>query len=419
MEAVVFLFFSGIGYFQIDWILEYQWVFQCYSVNKQSNRVFLYVFIQHSCLWHGSCLSRGELFLSAYGVRTVVEFIWQLPSSGDGRFGDSTFTKRGERDNEDHVYSPHVTDPRGTRFNYFDYLYQVARAADLTGFNGIQVQHDLGGDESWIIAGYLVRGTRHLKLITEFEASRGSAVYAAKNAVSYQRFSGNRFAWQISPGGDLALRKQQGDTLADADKNQRIVEFLRVAKGVITQAPFSFKGDFFEVLDGGFKGPLAGNPVPDIYLSGDSDEAIAVSAAYADYHIINPSRADDIQSLIQRIKAKKPQLAISLRIDLLVRETEDEAVADAVRFITQSKGNAELESDRHHPFIYRQLATTHTQANLTLVGSYADIIRQLREYIHAGVSSFILAGIPHLEEAYRIGEHILPQLRIADDSDAA
>ena len=346
----------------------------------------------------------------------AIEFIWQLPSSGDARFGDARFTKRGERDNEDHVYSSHVTDPRGTRFNYFDYLHQVARATDLTGFNGIQIQHDLAGDESWIIAGYVLRGTRHLKLLTEFEASRGSAVYAAKNAVSYQRFSGNRFAWQISSGDGEQVRKQQGDALAEIDTYQRIDEFIRVAKGVITQAPFSFKGDFFEVLEGGFKGPLAGNPVPTIYLSGESDQAIAISAEHADYHIINPLKADDIQPLIQRINAKNPELAISLRIDLLARETEEEAVADAERFLAQTASAAHIDTGNHLPLVYQRLATQHTHANLTLVGSYADIILQIKDYINAGVSSFIFAGIPHLEEAYRIGEYVLPQLRVLSNS---
>lgn len=341
----------------------------------------------------------------------TIEFIWQIPSSGDGRFGDSRFTKRGERVDEKPVYSDQVTDPRVTRFNYFDYLHQVARAADLAGFNGVQIQHDVKGDESWIIAGYILRGTKHLKLLTEFEASRGSAVYAAKNAVSFQRFSNNRFAWQISAGGDVQARKQQADLIADIDKHQRIVEFIRVAKGVITQAPFTFKGDFFEVLEGGFKGPLSGNPVPSIYLSGDTEEEISVSADHADYHIINPHNPDEIVSLVQQVKTKKLTLAVSLRIDLVARESIEEAVADAERFATQNGSQVEKYSVDDELVVYRQLATEHTHAQLTLVGSYETITAQIKQYIDAGISSFIFASIPHLEEAYRVGEFILPAIR--------
>ena len=56
-----------------------------------------------------------------------IEFIWQLPTSGDARLGDARKTRRAERNAGDRApFTDGVTDPRGTRFNYFDYLHQVA-----------------------------------------------------------------------------------------------------------------------------------------------------------------------------------------------------------------------------------------------------------------------------------------------------
>ena len=217
-----------------------------------------------------------------------IEFIWQLPTSGDSRLGDATKTRRGERNaGERAPFTAGVTDPRGTRFNYFDYLHQVARAADLSGFDGLKVQHDLQGDESWIVAGYLARSTKHLKLITEFEASWGSAVYAAKNAVSFQRFTGGRQAWQISRGGDAKSRRQNADPVAEQDITARIDEFLTVARGVQTNTAFTYKGKFFEVLEGGFKGPLANHATSSIYLSGNTPEEFALSAKHATVHVLD------------------------------------------------------------------------------------------------------------------------------------
>jgi alkanesulfonate monooxygenase len=46
-----------------------------------------------------------------------------------------------------------------------------------------------------------------------------------------------------------------------------------------------------------------------------------------------------------------------------------------------------------------------------LVGSYADVVARIREYHGIGIDLFFLAGYPHLEEAYRLGEHILPHFR--------
>lgn len=324
------------------------------------------------------------------------EFIWQLPTAGDGRYGDAVRTRRGERSagaGQRPPFTDGVTDPRGARFNYFDYLHQVARAADISGFDGLRIAHDLDGDDSWIVAGYLARGTRHIRLIAEFEASWGSAVYAAKNAVSFQRASGGRFAWQLSPGGDAESRRRNGDDVPEADVPARIDEFLTVARGVQTAAPYSFKGRFFEVQGGGFRGPLAGNPLPAVYLSGETPEALALSARQADVHLFDPAPADQLARSIaelQRLAAEQGRaVTAGLRIGVLARETTEEAERDAQR--RQRQGTPALRGD--------------------LVGSYREVIDTLAAYGAAGIGSFVLGATPHLEEAYRIGEHVLPALR--------
>ena len=347
-----------------------------------------------------------------------LEFIWQLPTSGDGRLGHAASSRRGERPPKvGSPYSNGVTDPRGNNFNFFDYIHQIARAADLTGFNGVQIQHDLEGDESWIVAGYIARSTRHLKLLTEFDAARGSAVYAAKNAVSYQRYTGGRFAWQISTNDNAQTRRQQADHIANEEQLQRIDEFVTVARGVINQSPYSFKGKFFEVLDGGFKGPLGGQVTPPVYLSGSSDEAYALSAKQADVHVFNALPPTELAKEIARLKhlaaKSERKLAVGLRIDIVARETEEEARHDVQRYWSQT--GRQLNADGQDPVISDNLwahyATPITGATAALVGSYEQVAAKLIEYAELGISSFILAAIPHFEEAYRIGEHVLPLVR--------
>jgi alkanesulfonate monooxygenase len=348
----------------------------------------------------------------------TIEFIWQLPTSGDGRYAAPGITRRGERAaGAPSPLQAGVSDPRGARppFNYFDYLHQIARAADLSGFDGIQIRHDTQGDESWIVAGYLARSTRHLKLITEFDAAWGSAVYAAKNAVSFQRFTGGRFAWQIGQGGDAAARRRQGDAAPDADILPRIDEFITVARGVQNTSPFSFKGRYFEVQDGGFKGPLANHPVNGIYLTGDSPEALALSARQADVHVFDAAPVADLLPAIGSLQAQAHQLgravAAGLRIDVLARETFDEALRDARRYRSGAGLPDDAPFDGSTAAFWPGFAQAQTGAHGALVGSYAQVSAALEVYAQAGVSSFVLAAIPHFEEAYRIGEHVLPALR--------
>jgi alkanesulfonate monooxygenase len=315
-----------------------------------------------------------------------IEFIWQLPTGGDARYGTEKPERRGERVRPGRYFSDDVTDPRGTRFNYLDYLHQVARAADLSGFDGIQIRNDPQGDESWIVAGYLARSTRHVRLLTEFDASRGSAVYAAKNAVSYQRHTRGRFAWQIGTGGTREQRRSQGDFAEDADVIPRIEEFITVARGVLTSGTYNFKGKYFEVLNGGFKGPLSNSPLPRIYLSGNTAEAYELSAKVADVHVFDGLPPDQLEAEIRKLEdlgeRRSHPLHLGLRLSVLARESEAEARADAAHFPGQP-----------------------------VVGSYAKISGLLADYVKAGIGSFILAASPHLEEAYRVGEHVLPAVR--------
>lgn len=338
----------------------------------------------------------------------TTEFIWQLPTSGDGRYANADKTRRGERAAPGHIpFSEGVSDPRGDRFNYFDYLHQVARAADITGFDGVLVPHDLEGDESWIVAGYLARGTRHVRLIAGFDAGWGSAVYAAKNAVSFQRASNGRFAWQIVQGADAATRRRHADNLPQEDVLARIDEFVTVARGVQSGAPYDFKGRFFEVQGGGFRGPLGGNPLPPLYLDGASDASFALSARQADVHVLDAAPADELRPAIARLQALAAEqgrtLAIGLRIDVLAREDAQEAQHDAERYLAQSG------------------ADRADYARRTLVGSYAEVEQRLADLADAGISSFVLGATPHLEEAWRVGEHLLPRLRarLAQDRQAA
>ena len=340
----------------------------------------------------------------------MTEVIWQLPNNRDSRYADATPRKRGERlEGDPAPFTQGVSDPRGKRFNYIDYLLQIARAAEFTRFDGVRIGNDPQGDESWILAGVLGATTKRLKLLTEFDANRGSAVYAAKNAVSFQRYSGNRFAWNISSISDAEARLAQGDKARDKDLLPRIDEFLHVAHGVINQpSGFDFKGDFFEVLNGGLAGPLSGHAAPEVYLSGNSSEAYQLSAKRADVHLFDAQALSSLAPLIQELAAisqsAKRHVKAGLRIDVIARESREEAEFDAKRLAEQTEWQGVQDG-----LLWTALGNTDAKA--TLVGSFSEVADALAQYAQSGIQSFVLGAAPHLEEAYRVGENLLPLLR--------
>jgi alkanesulfonate monooxygenase len=228
----------------------------------------------------------------------------------------------------------------------------LSRAADLAGLTGLFVPFDPDGAESLVTAAGLLRNSRHLRVVAEFHPGIATPVYAAKFAASVQRFSHDRLGWQLAVDLDRSTARAQGDFLEGPDRYARAEEFLTIAKGVWNEADFTYEGRFYEVLGGGLGFPLSSGAFPRVHLTGTSPEALALSARHADVHIFDVG--DDLETAI----AQLPGVAYALRLP-----------------VTDALGETILE--------------------------YAD----------RGVTEFFLEAASPLEEAYRLGEHLLPLLR--------
>ncbi len=170
---------------------------------------------------------------------------------------------------------------------------------------------------------------------------------------------------------------------------QRTDEYLTAAKGVWTTQPFDFRGRFYDVEAGGLQDALAGRPLPGVFTSGRSEAALALGAKHADTHLFDGAEGDEeIRRAVATLHAAAARhgrnVRVGLHLSLVTRHTQGEA-ADAAR---------ELGAD----------------ARTSWIGDYAGIARRLEEWVSAGVDVFVLAAHPHLEEAYRLGEHVLPRI---------
>jgi alkanesulfonate monooxygenase len=310
-----------------------------------------------------------------------LELHWQIPTiepHGDGRRAWGR-TSRPTR-------STKLVDLRGEHFNYYDHLHQIARAAELAGFDGIHVPNDPAGEEPWIVASVVARATRYVRVLTELHAGLGSAVYAAKQAVSFQRFTQGRLDWHLTDG-DPKTRQLLGDTLPDDQLEARLEEFVIVARGVFGPPPFTFRGQHFAVEAGGFDGPLGGLPVPRVFLSGPHVDK--VGPGLADVIFLEPAPLEVLRARITGLREAAAGRPISFAVarTVVARATDDEARRDAAR------------------------ATVQASVAATWVGSYDGIAAEIARHAAIGVAHYVLGAAPHLEEAYRVGEHVLPKVR--------
>ena len=63
------------------------------------------------------------------------------------------------------------------------------------------------------------------------------------------------------------------------------------------------------------------------------------------------------------------------------------------------------------PNLWAGVGLVRGGAGTALVGSHEEVADRIAEYHELGFDEFILSGYPHLEEAYRVGEGVMPVLR--------
>ncbi|MEU6562938.1 LLM class flavin-dependent oxidoreductase [Nocardia nova] len=361
----------------------------------------------------------------------MTEYLWRLPSRGDGRrarpelrhrggFGDPAPTPAAARA-ASRPADREPTDVRPGRFGPFDDLHQVIDAAELSGFDGVLAPYDPLGEESWIVAGGALRATRHSRVVVEFQPAFGTPVYAAKISATLQRLSAGRLGWRLTIDTDAEDARSRGDRVPGDLRYTRAAEFLTVARGVWNADPvpaagfrgtgFDFAGEHYDVIDGGFRGVLSGLPFPEVQLSGTSPAALDLSARHGDVHLFTETPdgpAESLAALRARTAETGRTVRAGLELPIVARETEEEAWARVERQWREIRpGGPDARSLGLGDGRWGGFDVLGYPQSIGLVGSYEQVARQLQVYDAGGFDTFVLIGHPHIEEIHRAGEHLL------------
>jgi alkanesulfonate monooxygenase len=263
----------------------------------------------------------------------------------------------------------------------------TARAAQLTGLDGVYVPFDTGGLESLVVAGGLLRESSTLQVTAGFHPAVTNPVYAAKLTASAQRYAASRLSWRLVIDLDRAVARAQGDFLDADDRYARAAEFLTVARGVWAahddgtsgnpDTRYDFDGRFYQVLGGGFPTSRSNPQFPKVYLSGTSDAALALSEAHADVHIYAPG--EDRAALPDSVRP-------GITVPVVAREDDAEAALAAAR-----AGYDALPG--------------------VVAGAYERVADALAEYAAGGISEFFIQTPDPVADGYLFGQHVLPLLQ--------
>lgn len=349
------------------------------------------------------------------------EFLWYIPNQ-------VTAGHRGEPATADH--------------NSLDTLTAQARALERHGWRGALLGAGWGRPDTYTVAAALAaRTTTFEPLIAIRPGYWRPANFAAAAATLDQLTDGRVRVNIVSGKDDLAA---YGDVDGDqAQRYGRTREFVQLVRRLWTQENVTYAGEYFSVADSTVQPrirPRPGRPHPTIYFGGASAAAEEVAATEADVQLFWGEPREGIRERIERLRSLEARLGrehaplqFGLRVTTFVRDTTEQAWADAeARVAEMARGRAHPQNLHRVTAVGQQrlfdlaargevldehLYTTPGRfggggaATTWLVGSPDDVAKSLRKYADLGITHFVLSDTPYLREIERQGDQLLPLLR--------
>jgi alkanesulfonate monooxygenase len=361
-------------------------------------------------LFFRRCLALSKEFFMS------LDIFWFLPTSGDTRYlGVSDFGR-----------APTV-----------EYLRQIAVTSENLGYDGLLIPTGSSCLDPWIVASSLIPVTQRIKLLVALRTSQGGPVDIARRAATLDRALHGRLLLNVVPGGDTAELEADGIFLEHDERYEHADEFLTIWKKLLQGETVDFDGKYIKVKNSRNYYPAVQQPYPPIFFGGSSNAAHELAAKHVDAYLTwgePPIQvAEKIVDVRKRAAKYGRTVKFGVRLQVIVRETAEEAWADAHRLISHlteddirraqqnfarmdsvgQKRITQLHGGRRDkleisPNLWAGIGLVRGGAGTALVGDAATVAERLQEYADLGVDRFVLSGYPHLEESIRFAELVFP-----------
>ncbi len=355
-----------------------------------------------------------------------MQVFWFIPTHGDSRYLGTS---------------------EGAREVNFDYLKQIAVAADTLGYEGVLIPTGRSCEDPWVAASALAAVTRQLKFLVAVRPGLMTPTLAARMAATFDRISGGRLLVNLVTGGDVAELEGDGLFLDHAARYEASAEFIRIWRDVLAASheggEISFEGKHLHVKGARVLYPPVQRPHPPVYFGGSSDAAHDLAAQQVETYLTWGEPPADVARKIADVRARAAKhgrtVRFGIRLHVIVRETEaaawaaadelisrldDETVARAQAVFAKMDSEGQRRMAALHaggakrtrealeisPNLWAGVGLVRGGAGTALVGDPHTVVARMQEYADLGIDTFIFSGYPHLEEAYRFAELVFPLL---------
>jgi alkanesulfonate monooxygenase len=354
----------------------------------------------------------------------TANLLWFLPTHGDGRYLGTT---------------------KGGRSVDLNYLRQVAQAADSLGYFGVLLPTGRSCEDSWVVASALAPLTERLRFLVAVRPGLQSPSVAARMTATLDRISGGRLLVNVVTGGDPVENKGDGIFLTHDERYEVTREFLDIYKRLLAGETVNHHGKHLQIEDGRLLF-LPVNSPPPLYFGGSSAAGVDVATELVDKYLTWGEPPADVAAKLATVRkaaaAKGKSVSFGIRLHVIVRETserawqaaddlianlDDATIAAAQKIFARMDSVGQSRMARLHggrrdkleisPNLWAGVGLVRGGAGTALVGDPETVAARMKEYMALGIDTFILSGYPHLEEAYRFAELVMPLIPTARGDD--
>jgi dimethylsulfone monooxygenase len=300
----------------------------------------------------------------------------------------------------------------------FTLARDVLCAADAAGFDlCLYAERHLGADfEAWMLAAAISSWTRNIRAMPAVHPGLWHPTLVAKMATCLDRLTTGRMAINVVTGwNEVEARMYGGDILLhEDDRYIRAEEFIRVLRGMWSETPFTFDGQFYQVKESQLLLKPATASLPEIFTASRSERGLEMVAKHADWWFLDFDKSaadvagveDSLRRAIEGMSRRAAKYGRKVRYAfnpfVAFGASHETAIERAKRLLTPDEPDADMR---------KMMSRVGPAMKSGCIGRPEQVREQLTRYADMGIELFLLKFVPTVDEVRAIGDEIIMPLR--------
>ena len=313
---------------------------------------------------------------------------------------------------------------------------RFARCAEDAGIESVLLSFSRYEPDTILVACAVGQVTTKLKFIVAYRLGLMQPATFVQQINTLSGLIDGRVSLNIVAGSSAVEQRGYGDFLDHDERYARAEEFLTVCRAFWAgHGEVNFSGNYCRVEKGKIFTPFTSpeRTSPEIYVSGHSQQAQDLALAQGSCWLRLIDTPEKLSASVSHFRSNGVE--VCLRLCVVCRPTHEEALAAAAALLPSEEVGREergilSRSDSKtlkdalaaadnvgwlNKNLWAGLVPYYGSSAVTLVGTPEGLANAFLEYKRIGITQFIIAGWPKLDEMMIFGRDVIPLVRAAEE----